>query len=162
MKKDIIEILPLTEEFAKNNSEEILDLEYNWVEIGDELWKIENLLYPLESKWELSHVAKYNGKIVGYQIGSIREGKVFLNKIIVDKNIRGLGIGKQLLRSFLQKSSEKGVKNIIFRVRTDNPAVGFYEKLGFTKNKEIDRTRKDGVESYFYDSPIKSVINNLK
>lgn len=156
-----MEIIPLTKDYAIEKANEILALEHNWTEIGDEAWNIGNLLYELPMKWELSHVAILDGKIVGYQVASLREGKVFLNKIIIDKNIRGKGIGKKLLRAYLEKCLENKIERTIFRVRIDNPAVEFYDKLGFKKIDEIDKSRPDGVESFFYDNVIKDVIKNV-
>lgn len=156
-----MEIIPLTREHAIEKADEILELEKNWTEIGDEAWNYNNLLYELPLKWELSHVASYLGKIVGYQIGSLREGNAFLNKIVVDNEKRGLGIGRKLLRAFLEKCTEKNLERIRFRVRTDNPAVEFYDKLKFTKLDGIDYGRADGLPSYFYDSLIRDVLQNV-
>jgi len=123
---------------------------------------LDNEMYELPLKWEVSHIAMLGDEVVGYQIGSLRDNSIFLNKIIVDASKRGLGIGKKLLKAFLEKASKNNIKNVIFRVRTDNPAVTFYDKLEFNKSSEIDKSRPDGVESYFYDTEISKVINNLK
>ncbi|MEM3113227.1 MAG: GNAT family N-acetyltransferase [Candidatus Pacearchaeota archaeon] len=156
-----LKIITLSKEYAIKNTEEILKLEKNWVEIGDEPWTIDNLMYELPMKWKLSHVALYNGKIVGYQIGSLKDNVIFLNKIITDKGYRGLGIGKKLLKEFMEKSLQEGIKRIHFRVRVDNPAVMFYNKLGFKPNEKLDYQRKDGIASYYYDNEIEKVIGNL-
>ena len=156
-----VQILLLSKEYAEKNSEKILELENNWKEIGDEPWGISNLMYELPSKWELSNVATIGGKIVGYQIGSFREDALFLNKIVVDKSFRNAGIGKKLLKAFLEKGLSFGKKRIIFRVRTDNPAVSFYDKLGYKRKKELDYHRSDGVASYYYDNEIKDLLRNL-
>ncbi|MFH1358916.1 MAG: GNAT family N-acetyltransferase [archaeon] len=157
-----LEILQLSKEFCEKISNKILKLEKNWVEIGDEAWNIDNLMYELPLKWEVSHVALIGDEVVGYQIGSLRDNSVFLNKIIVDASKRGLGIGKKLLKAFLEKASKNNIKNVIFRVRTDNPAVTFYDKLEFNKVEGVDKTRSDGIDSYFYDTEISKVIDNLR
>ena len=136
-------------------------LENNWKEIGDDRWDLNNLMYELPMKWELSFIALYEEKVVGYQIGSLRDGNAFLNKIVVDNNIRGLGIGRNLLRAFLEKSLKKGIEKIIFRVRIDNPAVEFYDKLKFNRIPGVDKTRSDGIASYWYENIIKEVIKNV-
>jgi len=156
-----IKIISLTQAYALEKAEEILALENNWTEIGDESWNIDNLIYELPMKWELSHVALYDGKMVGYQIGSLRDNGVFLNKIVVSREIRGKGIGKKLLKAFLGKSIEKGIQRVRFRVRIDNPAVEFYNKVGFIPEEKIDNSRPDGVESYFYDMIIEEVLANF-
>jgi len=156
-----IKILELSKESALAKANELLLLEHNWKEIGDDAWTTENLIYELPLKWKLSHVAILDGKIVGYQIGSLRDGKAFLNKIVVDKSVRGNKIGTKLLAAFLKKCGMEDIKRTIFRVRTDNSAYEFYDKLGFKKEAKIDKTRKDGVESYFYDTAIKEVMGNV-
>jgi len=174
-----IKIIPLTQEYASKKAENILTLEHNWTEIGDEPWNIDNLMYELPLKWELSHIALYDGNIVGYQIGCLRDihdglptyltnnvnNKVmqpYLKKLVIDKESRNLGIGKKLLKPFLEKLLKKEHDRIFFRVRTDNPAVRFYNKLGFHQIKEIDRTRPDGISSYFYDTVISDVLKMYK
>jgi len=157
-----VQILLLSKEYAQKNSEKILELENNWKEIGDEPWNISNLMYELSYKWELSYAAIIEGKIVGYQVGSFKEeDAVFLNKIVVDKSFRNAGIGKKLLKAFLEKALNFGKKRIIFRVRTDNPAVNFYDKLGCKRKKELDYNRSDGVASYYYDNKIETISMNL-
>ncbi len=157
-----MKILLLSKNFAVKNAEEILSLEYNWTEIGDKPWNIDNLLYELPMKWELSQIALHDKKIVGYLVGSVKDNAAFLNKIVVDKNVRGLGIGKKLIASFLKKCLEKNLQRVTFRVRIDNTsAIVFYDKLGFKKSQEIDKTRTDGVESYFYDTIISGVLKTL-
>ncbi len=157
-----MKIINLTKDYAIERADEILALENNWKEIGDEPWSIDNLLFELPMKWELSHVAIYEGKIIGYQIGSLREGNAFLNKILVDKSKRGLGIGRKLLLAFFERCIEKKLDRIRFRVRTDNPAVKFYDKLKFARIEGIDYERADGLPSYFYDSSIREVLPNVK
>lgn len=156
-----MEIIPLTKDYAIEKADEILALEHNWKEIGDEAWDLGNLVYELPLKWELSHVALHDSIIVGYQIGSLKEGNAFLNKIVVDREKRGLGIGRKLLRAFLEKCLEKELERIRFRVRINNPAVEFYDKLKFTRLDGIDYGRADGLPSYFYDSLIKEVLQNV-
>lgn len=156
-----MKIINLTKDYAIERADEILALEKNWSEIGDDAWEVSNLLYELPMKWELSHAALNEKKIVGYQIGSLREENAFLNKIIVDGNRRGFGIGKKLLRTFLERCLENKLWKIRFRVRTDNPAVEFYDKLKFTRLEAIDYGRADGLPSYFYDTKIKEVLQNL-
>ncbi len=162
-----IEIVSLTREYAEKNADEILKLDVNWTEIGDKAWDINDLFKELPNKWDLSHVALYDGNHVGYQIGCLCEteghlGKVYLKKILVDRSIRNMGIGKGLITNFLEKSDYMGIERVRFRVRTDNPAVSFYDKYKFNKEDGIDRTRIDGVESYFYDTPISEVLKRLK
>lgn len=173
-----IKIIPLTRAYALERADDILALEHNWTEIGDEPWNTEKLMHELPLKWELSHVALIHRDVVGYQIGCLRDVRdglptylanpvndrvmqPFLKKLVVDKESRGLGVGRKLLRPFLEKLLEREHDRVLFRVRTDNSAVGFYDKLGFHPIKEIDRTRSDDISSYFYDVVISDVLQNV-
>jgi len=156
-----VRIVPLTKELALDRLEDILALEDNWTEIGDEPWNSDNLMYELPEKWELSYIAMGGEEIIGYQIGSLRDEVVYLHKIVIDQKKRVKGAGRKLLKAFLEKSLKKGIERVRFKVRTDNPAVGFYEKLDFIPEKEIDYSRSDGVGSYFYNTLIKNVIENV-
>lgn len=78
-------------------------------------------------------VAKKDGKIAGAVVvnktgmqGYIPEN--ILVYIAVDKNLRGMGLGKTLM----QKTIEKASGSIKLHVEPDNPARYLYEKLGFT------------------------------
>ncbi len=158
---NILKIIPLTKEYAIDNSDNILKLERNWIEIGDIPWNLENLLYDLPMKWDLSYVSKFNNQFIGYQIASKQRDNVFLHKIIVDQSVRGIGVGKKLLYELLKKSTEYGFEKINFKVRLDNKAYGFYDKLGFKKLDEIDHSRPDGIKCYYYDTVIKDVMGNF-
>ena len=157
-------IVLLTEEKAYHHASEILALEHNWKEIGDESWTLENLTLDIPHKWELSHLAllEEDHAVFGYQIGSLRDGILFLNKIVVDSSKRASGAGRALIKAFLEKGLEKGLTRVRFRVRVDNPAVKFYEKLGFSRHESLDYTRKDGIASYFYDNDIRDMLQNLR
>ena len=157
----MIKIVKLTKELAVKISDQILILEKNWAEIGDEPWNIDNLLNDLPLKWDLSQLALVDNNVVGYLIASLKDNAVYLNKIVVDKSQRNFGIGKKLLKEFLKKSLKIKINKVIFKVRIDNPAVKFYEKLNFKKKDEIDKSRSDGVESYFYENNINEVLQKL-
>ena len=53
--------------------------------------------------------------------------------IATDKNIRGKGIGKQLLKTVMENTEG----DIALHVEPENPARGLYERLGFT-NKYLE------------------------
>lgn len=107
---------------------ELFTLEHNWTEIGEKPWSQENFSIDLTGKWELSIYALYNNKIIGYIIGSISKNTARLNKILVDKSMRGNGIATQLWNEFLKRCKEK-VNKIEFKALVDNTAaVTFYKK----------------------------------
>jgi ribosomal protein S18 acetylase RimI-like enzyme len=155
-----MDILQLTKECANAQKDEILGLESNWTEIGDEAWTTRNLLHDLPKKWDWSHFAISDYSIVGYQIGSLRGGLPYLNKVVVDKKARGLGTGWKLLQEFLSKVQQDCYDRVYFKVREDNPAVSFYDKRGFQKRDDVDSSRPDGIKSFLYDTCIKDVLHH--
>ncbi|MFA5019705.1 MAG: GNAT family N-acetyltransferase [Candidatus Pacearchaeota archaeon] len=109
----------------------LIQLENNWTEIGDKPWNEENFSMELNDKWDLSMYAKLNNKIIGYIIGSRIETTGRLNKIVVEKEYRKMGIGGVLWNEFLKRCKEKNINKIEFKVLTDNDeAISFYKKKG--------------------------------
>lgn len=77
-------------------------------------------------------VVEIEGKVVGY--GGIwliiDEGHV--TNIAVDKEYRGLGLGKKLLEGLIQLCIDRDIKSITLEVRKSNEvAKGLYKKYGF-------------------------------
>lgn len=68
---------------------------------------------------------------------------IILGRLAVDKDYKGLSIGKALLKDALLRSlqvaNQIGVKAIIVHALDEN-AVNFYKKYGFQKMPDEDRT----------------------
>lgn len=59
-------------------------------------------------------------------------GKIWV--LLVMEEYRKRGIAVELIKKCIEIMRKKGVKNLIVTVKTDNdPAIGTYEKCGFTK-----------------------------
>ncbi len=168
----MISIKDLTRDLAVARMPELLNLEHWWHEIEshEKPWDAQRMLEDSWSKrkWEMSFFAEDGIYIPGYVLGSMctypgHENKAQIRKIVVDgrQEYRGRGIGRQLVLAFLQKADELGMERTRFRVRVDNPAFTFYEKLGIRRENEIDRTRPDGVASYIYDDNILELIQKF-
>ena len=91
-------------------------------------------------KKQIVLLAKINKKIVGYASLHIRlnmqeEGLIgILTELVVDKNSRGQGIGKLLLREITKKAKIKKCKEIhLVSTFPRKRAHKFYENLGFKK-----------------------------
>lgn len=77
-------------------------------------------------------VAKRFDIIIGYICFSIIFEECNLIKIVVDKDYRKMGIGKNLVNEMINTCKENNVSKIYLEVREDNiSAISFYEKLGF-------------------------------
>jgi ribosomal protein S18 acetylase RimI-like enzyme len=60
--------------------------------------------------------------------------------IAVVPSRRGQGIGKELLEGLLQRAREEGFRALSLSVAKDNPAVSLYQRYGFRKVAESDRS----------------------
>lgn len=162
----MVTINKLTRDYLNEHMHSFLLLEPYWTAIGDDAWTSGRMLEDLPKKWDMSHYAAQDDHIIGYQFGCMcahpgHEDKAYLKKIVVDQSRRNSGAGRLLITSFLGSADSQGIERVRFRVRVDNPAVPFYDKLGFTRLPEIDNTRPDGVQSYMYEDNIKEMLKKL-
>lgn len=90
-------------------------------------------------KWlsgEISaHVAELNGRVAGFVAGgALRETlgdyRAEMYAIYLLKDAQGKGIGRELVSVLAASLRAKGFTNMLVWVLEQNPAVGFYEKLG--------------------------------
>ena len=115
-------------------------------------------VYPKEYKWNIlyeSEVCKkcadfidnfdpsndrcWIAELDGQQIGSIAlrkdrnsPGTALLNFLVVDKEVRGLGVAKNLIQECLEFAKEKGYKTLRFRTFSDlQRARQIYARIGF-------------------------------
>jgi PhnO protein len=132
-------------------------MEIRKIEIGDldEVYKLLNDLYNNNLKYEIFAkiykekvfdnnsyyiVAVINGKIVGVLTSEIqtklhREKKqIFVEDLVVDKNYRNNGIGKELLQNAIEyaKKQDCEIVELTCYLKNDN-AHKFYEDNGFIK-----------------------------
>ncbi|MDQ3799149.1 MAG: GNAT family N-acetyltransferase [Acidobacteriota bacterium] len=62
---------------------------------------------------------------------------MYLEDIYIKQEFRGRGVGEMMLRHIARTAKERGFERIDFLVLEWNaPAVGFYEKLGATRDAE--------------------------
>ncbi|KAL0233761.1 hypothetical protein PCE1_002267 [Barthelona sp. PCE] len=112
------------------------------------------------NKWpKYCFVAEIGEDIVGIMIGKA-EGSVedmdwhgHISAVSVLKEYRGLGIGKLLCRELERISDIDECFFVDLFVRADNPAVQWYERLGYTMYRRVldyyteqDGGRNDGIE----------------
>jgi GNAT superfamily N-acetyltransferase len=64
------------------------------------------------------------------------DGDFKLNKLYVDRNNHGKGLGKWLLSDVIRRIKSQGARSLILNVNKFNKASGFYENMGFSKIKE--------------------------
>ena len=59
------------------------------------------------------------------------EDKIIIQYLLVDPEWQGKGVGRLLMEKAEEIAKEKGIKRIELMVLEGNPAIGFYEKLGY-------------------------------
>lgn len=135
--KDLDDVLRLNLDLFKKEYKDFdksLDMKWTYGKKGRSYFKKRS-----SGKEGFCAVAENNGKIVGYLCGGLhiwgyREKAVYaeLENMIVDKKLRGKGIGTILTKEFFKWCKSKGVKYISVTASAQNkPTIEFYRKLGF-------------------------------
>lgn len=110
-----------------------------------ELWDQCDLPYKPEGRDTKENIAKeikeqpeywigaYDGKkLIGIIVGTDDGRKGWINRLAVDKNYRGQGIGTKLVKLLEQEFEDKGFKIWAALIEPDNPeGMEFFEKMGF-------------------------------
>jgi ribosomal protein S18 acetylase RimI-like enzyme len=89
----------------------------------------------LEKNPSLSIMALDNKIIVGTVLGSFDGRRGYIQKLVVGKEFRNNGIGKQLVDRMITKLKSLGVTYIPLAIEPDK--LGFYEKCGFMKSGQV-------------------------
>lgn len=83
------------------------------------------------------YVAELNGVIVGFAIGGENRDKDTypeydgeLYAIYSYDHVHGQGVGKSLFKNTARNLAERGFRKMVVSVLSDNPAVGFYKRMG--------------------------------
>lgn len=107
-----------------------------------EFWKENYLLTPLDEyerfklflgkNLNLSLIAESDKKIIGTILVSFDGRRGSFQKVVVNKNLRGKGIGEKLVKEAVKKLEKLDCIDIRFNVNEE--LVSFYEKCGFKKD----------------------------
>ena len=96
----------------------------------------------------MSYVAEYQGKVVGYMItyllygGFGMEKSAWIATVGVEPKFMGQGIGKALAKEIFRFYSEKNIKNVYTSVRWDSTdMLSFFKTLGFDRSNFINLRR---------------------
>ena len=96
----------------------------------------------------MSYVAEYKGKIVGYMITYLLSGGFGMDKsawiatLGVEPKLMGQGIGKTLAKKIFDYYKEKGIQNIYTSVRWDSTdLLSYFKTLGFDRSSYINLSK---------------------
>ena len=79
-------------------------------------------------------VADLHGEVVGYVGAEIVLDECNIGNLVVAKDYRGRGFATVLMEILFTDLRNRKVKKLFLEVEHDNaPAIGLYEKLGFTR-----------------------------
>lgn len=101
-------------------------------------------------------VAEYEGDLVGamrlgaapQSIPSVEEPDLFLEALVIDRRVAGLGVGKALMDRARDEARERGIS--LLRVQCwaggDQGLVRYYERAGFVQTGQIKSAAFGGWE----------------
>jgi ribosomal-protein-alanine N-acetyltransferase len=90
------------------------------------------------------------GSILGFAIASLLPPRAELESIAVGAERQRLGLGERLFQALAAEVRAAGVEEILLEVRASNqPALAFYEALGFVKT---------GLRPGYYADPIEDAV----
>ena len=99
-------------------------------------WSSENIANVFASNAEISFAAMKKKKIIGFIFGSIENNKSYLHWIMVVENFRKTGIGKELLRLFIEASRERGIENFLTSpLKNSQNIIEFFSNNGFSSKE---------------------------
>ncbi len=73
-----------------------------------------------------------------YEINCKKAGLTKIHKIYVLPNAQGKGVGKKLINKIAAIAFQNKNQTLALNVYRKNPAIEFYQKLGFTIVEEVD------------------------
>lgn len=113
---------------------------------------------PLSQKQDLGEYARKlsqfatmcaveeDGKIVAMAAGYTDRDPAYLAILATLPQVRGRGLGKTLVREFLEKANQSGATYLhLYAVESNTPAMKLYESLGFTRWDMPNEPRKEDV-----------------
>ncbi|HEY6643452.1 ribosomal protein S18-alanine N-acetyltransferase [Povalibacter sp.] len=82
----------------------------------------------------LCRVVELQGEIAGYGIMSFGAGEAHVLNVCVRDDLRGYGVGRQLMNYLLDRARDEYMQDVFLEVRPSNTvAVGLYESMGFER-----------------------------
>lgn len=106
-----------------------------------------NLVVKSKNSGEIVHIEKSNK--IGFFAFYPREKDMYLSKLYIEKEQRGKGFSKDVLKFIIAKTKDEGLNSIVLNVNKDNNISIFaYERLGFSR---IGEEKNDIGQGYYMD-----------
>jgi [ribosomal protein S18]-alanine N-acetyltransferase len=87
----------------------------------------------------LCRVAECEGQVVAYGIVAMGAGEAHVLNLCVGEQMRGRGVGRQMLMLLLERARQAGMQDVFLEVRPSNMhAIALYQSVGFI---EVGRRR---------------------
>jgi ribosomal protein S18 acetylase RimI-like enzyme len=95
----------------------------------------------VQREWFL--VAEVGGRIVGSVMAGYDGHRGWVNYLAVDPSRRRSGLGRELMTEAERLLGEAGCPKVNLQVRgTNDAALGFYERLGYTRDDVVSLGRR--------------------
>jgi len=89
------------------------------------------------------------GTVVGYTCYWVVEDEAYLANIALDPSWRGLGLGRMLLKSSMERLKREGAQEVVLEVRQGNKtALALYRSVGFRVVGKRPRHYEDGEDAW--------------
>jgi len=102
------------------------------------LFTAENLAEIFASPDSICFTAVRKKKVLGFILGSVDENESLVRWMMVRKKFRKAGIGKEMLKLYMDAAEKTGVNNFIIDVfKSNTESVEFFTKNGFNLNENF-------------------------
>ena len=120
--------------YGKLMSEEQFNFMMNW------MYSLESLQKQLAHGQVFLLAREQNTEygFVSYEVNYEGSSKTKIHKLYVLPSSQGKGVGKLLLTHIAEIARSKSNTALILNVKRDNPAVDFYQRVGFSITDTVD------------------------
>ena len=113
-------------------------------------WSRDAFKEMIEKEDARYYVAELKGQVVGGCGVLLVAGEGNITNVVIDKNVRNLGIGTKLLQFMIEDGYMNGLNAFTLEVRVSNAAaIHVYKKMGFFS---------EGIRPNFYEKPTEDAM----
>lgn len=129
----------------------------------DMMYSEESLSEQITLKHHQFIIAYDDDKPVAFSSYGLKQDTVDvfrLHKLYILPGLQGKGIGKSLIQFIINDIKDSGIQLLELNVNKQNPAIGFYRKLGFRiiREENIEIGRRFFVDDYIMTMQLPGLI----